>query len=145
METRPAYRILPHTADGKFQAYGRTLEEAFGHAALAMVSLMWAWQGLEPRVRREVRVEGRDLERLLVRFLGEILYLFDNGRFLLGRVAEIEIGEAAGGHGFALRAVLEGEALAERHEIHGGVKAVTYHDLKIEACDGYTVQVVVDM
>lgn len=138
------YKILPHTADGKFQAFGRTLEEAFGNAALAMVSLMWDWAKVEPRVGREVRVEGKDLERLLVRFLAEIVYLLDTERFLLGRVAGLEI-TAAGEKGFELRAELEGEPLGEGHEIYGDVKAVTYHDLRIEEGDGFTVQVVVDM
>lgn len=138
------YRILPHTADGKFQAYGRTLEEAFRNAALAMASLMWDWSRIEPRIRREIRVGGNDLEQLLVRFLAEIVYLLDAERFLLGGVPSLEIG-ADGASGFDLRAVVEGETLSENHEIHGDVKAVTYHELKIEECDGFTVQVVVDM
>jgi len=37
------YRILPHTADGKFRAFGATREEAFANAALAAASLMWDW------------------------------------------------------------------------------------------------------
>lgn len=144
MATNPRYRTLPHTADGKFQAFGRTLEEAFGNAALAMVSMMWDWSKIEPRLRHEVRVRGNDLEQLLVRFLGEIVYLLDTERFLLGRVPSLEIG-ASGTNGFELRAVLEGEPLSESHEIYGDVKAVTYHDLEIEEGDGFTVQVVVDM
>lgn len=144
METSPRYRILPHTADGKFQAYGPTLGEAFGNAALAMASLMWDWSRIEPRVRHEIRVRGKDPEQLLVRFLGEIVYLLDTERFLLGRVADLGIDREPNG-GFELRAAVEGETLRGGHEIYGDVKAVTYHDLKIEECDGFTVQVVVDM
>jgi len=144
MVTSPRYRILPHTADGKFQAYGPTLGEAFGNAALAMVSLMWDWTTIEPLERREIRVEGPDRERLLVRFLGEIVYLFDHERFLLGRVAELGIDRDPHG-GFELRAAVEGQTLRGGHEIYGDVKGVTYHDLKVEECDGFTVQVVVDM
>jgi SHS2 domain-containing protein len=47
--------------------------------------------------------------------------------------------------GLSLEALLEGEVLSDARELHGDVKAVTYHDLKIEECDGFTVQVVVDM
>ena len=32
------YKFLAHTADAKFQAFGETLEEAFGNAALATAS-----------------------------------------------------------------------------------------------------------
>lgn len=137
------YRVLPHTADGKFQAYGGTLEEAFGNAALALASLMWDWAAIEPALRHEVRVSGSDREQLLVKFLGEIVFLFETRQFLLGRVERLAIEPRAGG--YVLEAVLAGETLAERHELYGDVKAVTYHDLKIEACGGFTVQVVVDL
>ena len=137
------YRILPHTADGKFQAFGKTLEEAFGNAALATASLMWDWSKVEPRIRHFVHVSGIDREQLLVKFLGEIIYLFDTRQFLLGKVDGLRIRPQF--EGFSLEAVLAGEALTPHHELYGDVKAVTYHELKIEACDGFTVQVVVDM
>ena len=139
------YRILPHTADGKFQAFGATLEEAFGNAALATASLMWDWSKVEPRTRYSVRVRGRDLEQLLVKFLGEVIFLFETRRFLLGEVASltIEQGEAD----CRIEAVFIGDHLTDRHELFGAVKAVTYNEMKIEEsdCGLYTVQVVVDM
>lgn len=137
------YDILPHTADGKFRAYGRTLEEAFVNAALAMVSLMWNWDKVEPRLRRAVRVDGRDREQLLVGFLGEVIYLLDTERFLLGAVDRLEIRET--GAGWSLEAVLLGDALSDRYEIHGDVKAVTYNEMRIDEGEVFTLQVVVDM
>ena len=137
------YRILPHTADGKFQAYGRTLEEAFANAALATASLMWEWSKIELRVRHFVHIRGIDREQLLVKFLGEVIFLFETKRFLLGRVDGLKIRPEFAG--FNLEALFGGDVLSERHELHGDVKAVTYHDLKIEECEGFTVQVVVDM
>ena len=41
------FKYLQHTADAKFQAFGKTLEEAFCNAALAMVSLMWDPEKIE--------------------------------------------------------------------------------------------------
>ncbi len=137
------YRILPHTADGKFQAFGKTLGEAFGNAALAMVSLIWDWSTVVPKVRHFVHVTGVDREQLLVKFLSEVIYLFETRQFLLGKVDGLKIRPQF--EGFSLEAVLGGETLLPRHELFGDVKAVTYHDLKIEECDGFTVQVVVDM
>lgn len=137
------YRILPHTADGKFQAFGRTLEEAFGNAALALASLMWDWEKIGRRARHFVHVAGIDQEQLLVKFLTEVIYLFEAKRFLLGRVQGLRLRPQF--DGVALEALLEGETLTDAHELHGVVKAVTYSDLKIEAGDGFTVQVVVDM
>jgi SHS2 domain-containing protein len=137
------YRILPHTADGKFQAFGRTLEEAFGNAALAMASLMWDWEKIGPRIHHFVHVAAFDREQLLVKFLSEVIYLFETKRFLLGRVEGLRIRPEFSS--INLEALLEGEVLSDAHELHGDVKAVTYHDLKIEECDGFTLQVVVDM
>jgi SHS2 domain-containing protein len=137
------YQILPHTADGKFRAYGRTLEEAFANAALATASLMWDWQKIEPKVTYAVRVAGRDREQLLVKFLGEIIFLLGTQKFLLAAVDGLRIREY--GHGWLLEAEFRGDALSGRYEIYGDVKAVTYNEMKIEACDGVVVQVVVDM
>src|SRR5512135_3090948 len=97
------YRILPHTADGKFQAYGQTLEEAFGNAALALASLMWDWSTVKALAKQSVRVTGVDREQLLVKFLGEIIYLFETQRFLLGRVEGLRVRPHP--EGFSLDAV----------------------------------------
>jgi len=170
------YEILPHTADGKFRAFGETLEEAFANAALATASLMWDWAKVEPRIGHSIDVRGRDREQLLVKFLGEIVYLFDTERFMLGRVEDLRIEEASvvrdpqgetdvtdhlseASARLRLTARFLGDALSDRSEIHGAVKAVTYNEMKIERCDcaadssdsaggakgGYVVQVVVDM
>lgn len=137
------YQILPHTADGKFQAFGRTLEEAFGNAALATASLMWDWSTVETKAHHFVHVTGVDREQLLVKFLAEIIYLFETRQFLLGKVDGLRIRPQF--EGLSLEAVLGGETVSDRHELFGDVKAVTYNDLKIEECDGFTLQVVVDM
>lgn len=140
------YRILPHTADGKFEAFGGSLEEAFGNAALALASLMWDWSKIEPRIERPVHVESIDREQLLVKFLGEIVYLFETRQFLLGRVSRLVIRPRL--DGFSLDADLGGETRSSAHEIYGDVKAVTYHELAIEdgrPGGGWRVQAVVDM
>ncbi len=141
MESR--YRILPHTADGKFQAFGLTLEEAFSNAALATASFMWDWSGVEPRVRYPVRVRGGDLPQLLVKFLGEVIYLLEMKSFLLGGVDGLTINRSGGR--FELVADFWGDEASGGYDIHGDVKAVTYNEMKIEECGGFTIQVVVDM
>jgi SHS2 domain-containing protein len=138
------YRILDHPADGKFRAFGETVEEAFGNAALAMASLMWNWEKIAPRLEYSVEIRGRDLKQLLYKFLEEILYLLDTKRFLLGAIEGLRI---ESGEEFVLRAGLRGDAYSDRVEIFGDVKAVTYNEMKIEscACGPWVIQVVVDM
>jgi SHS2 domain-containing protein len=148
------YLILDHTADGKFRAFGATLEEAFANAALATASLMVDWEKVARRVEHPVRVEAGDLEQLLNKFLSEMLYLFDAKRFVLGAAEDIRIKippkEGAGADGpIRLSARFVGDDRPERYEFHGDVKAVTYSEMKIEACacgpSPWMVQVVVDL
>ena len=120
-----------------------SLPFVLANAALAMASLMWDWRRIEPRLFEPVDVRGRDREQLLVKFLGEVIFLLDVRSFLLAEVKDLAIGEKNGA--WTLTAELLGDTLSDRYEIYGGVKAVTYSEMKIEECGGFTVQVVVDM
>lgn len=138
------YRFLDHTADAKFEAFGATLEEAFANAALAVASLMWDWAKIRKRVRIPVRVEGRDAERLLYSFLGEIPYLLDTRSFLLAGVEELKIEGESGG--WRLEAVFAGDDEPAAYDVSGDVKAVTYNDMRVERSpEGVRLRVVVDM
>jgi SHS2 domain-containing protein len=141
MEER--FRFLEHTADAKFQAYGRTLEEAFANAALATASLMWDTGSIARNIRVPVRARGGDLEQLLVRFLGEIIYLVESRFFLLASAEEISIERR--GADYELKAVFWGDTNSEKYQTHGGVKATTYNEMKILKNDRTTIQVVVDV
>jgi len=137
------YKFLAHTADAKFQAFGETLEEAFGNAALATASLMWDWQEIEPKVELEVEIKGKDLEQLLSSFLEEIIYLLDSRSFLLSSPDHIRIDETEGL--CRLKALFRGDNYSEKYKIHGDVKAITYNEMEIESKDRFMVQVVVDV
>ena len=143
MGRKPSYEFLDHTADAKFRARGDTLEEAFSNAALALASLMWDWSVVEPKTSVPVRVRGRDYEQLLVKLLDEVIYLKETRRFLLGRVQGLAI--EAGPEGLTLAAEFLGDQSSDRYEVHGEVKAATYHEMKIFRDGGCSVQVVVDM
>ena len=137
------FRFLDHTSDAKFRAYGRTLEEAFANAALAVASLMWDPAEVEPKVNHLVDVRGLDLEQLLVRFLGEVIYLFETRSLFVAAVDDLKIEKAA--EGFRLRAVFRGDDRPARYAIFGHVKAVTYNEMRIDQGCPVTVQVVVDV
>lgn len=156
------YLILEHPADGKFRAFGETVEEAFGNAALACASLMWDWEKVGRRIEHRVEVRGHDLEQLLYKFLEEILYLLDTRNFLLGAVEDLTIVEEESPAedlseqerdeaceippAYHLTARFLGDSDPARAELHGDVKAITYNEMKIErSCGSWTVQVVVDM
>ena len=137
------FKYLRHTADAKFQAFGKTLDLAFGNAALALASLMWDPAEILPAAGVEVAKSGKDLKQLLLAFLEELLFLLETRNFLLHSVEKISIRKTA--RGYILKAVFRGDVEAADTEIFGSVKAVTYHDMQIRAGDRPMVQVVVDM
>jgi len=140
MEKR--YEILPHTADSKFRAFGLTLEEAYGNAAVALASLMWDWAKIPSRKTIELQVRARDREQLLVKFLNEIIFLADTRGFLLGSVEELLIDETD--TGLALKARLRGDDRSGGYELSGEVKAATYNEIYIKEDGGFKVEAVVD-
>lgn len=137
------YRFLEHTADAKFQAYGRTLEEAFVNSALATSALMWDWRTVEKRMKHRVGIKGKDLEQLLLNFLEELLYLLDSRMFLLNSVDRLKI-EKMKSH-YSLSAEFWGDCLSDKYEIFRGIKAITYHEMDIKNNDHFMIQVVVDI
>jgi len=137
------YEFVPHTGEAKFRAYGATLGEAFGNAALALASLMYDPDAIGRAETRKVRVGGRDLQRLLLRFLEEVLFLAETGAFLTAGFDSVEIEASA--EGYSLAAGLRGAFSAEGCDFHGEVKAVTYSEMKVERGESPFVQVVVDV
>ena len=137
------YRFLEHTADAKFQAFGKTLEEAFTNAALATASLIWDWEKVEKKIEHKVEIEGKDLKQLLSSFLEEIIYLLDSKMFLLSFAEKVRIEKK--GNRYALKAVFKGDKYSEEYKIYGEVKAITYDEMEIEDNDHFMVQVVVDI
>ncbi len=143
VEMREKFRYLEHTADAKFQAFGGTLEEAFANAVLATASLMWEPERVEKKGRHSVEVLGKDLEQLLVRFLGEVIYLWETRSFLTASADDVVIEPVAGG--FRLKARFRGDARSEKYRVFGDVKAVTYNEMRIERGGAVSVQVVLDI
>lgn len=137
------YKFLEHTADAKFQAFGRTMEEAFAHAALALASLMWDWKVVGKSVEYAVEVRGRDIQQLLYNFLEEVIYLFEVKSFLLGSVKDVRIEKHPGE--YHLQSVFRGDDNPGKYGIFGDVKAVTYNEMAVLENDSVTLQVVVDI
>jgi SHS2 domain-containing protein len=134
-ESKP-FEYLEHTADCKFKAFGKTKEEQFGNAALAMFNVMIDPLTVSPMLIKEINITGEDDCQLLYNFLEELLFLLDTESFLLHKVIELKI------EGKVLHAKVYGDTDIDKYEISGDVKAVTYNDMEI--CEDF-VQVVVDL
>ena len=139
------YKYLPHTADAKFRAYGKTLEEAFVNAALAMTNVMVDAAKVKGKTVKQIVAEGDDLQALLYSFLEKFLILLDSENFFLAEIRKIRI-SGNSGSGYKLTAEVAGDDAAKYETIGPQVKAVTYNDMVVDAeKDNCVVQVVLDI
>lgn len=134
------YKFLEHTADAKFQAFGKTLEEAFSNAALAMFNVITDTENVEAKIEKKISVKSESKEAMLYDFLAELLVLLDSEPFLLHEVKSLKI------KGDKLTAIVSGDKDIDKYEINTHIKAMTYSEMFIkEELDNVTVQVVVDI
>jgi len=133
------YKFLKHTADVKFQAVGKDINEVFENSALAMKEAICGKIKIKGTKEKIVKVEGRDFESLLYIFLEQILYLLDAENFLISEIKEIEI------ENLRLRAKIVGDRASD-YKFTNPVKAVTYNEMFIKKEKGNWVsQVVLDV
>jgi SHS2 domain-containing protein len=139
------YEYLEHTADIKFLAYGKTLEEVFENAALAMFNVMIDTGKVSGETVRKVFLKSPDLESLLVDWLSELLYLFEVDEIVFRKFHVEEIKEEEGEYSIVAQASGE-KFYPESHPFETEIKAVTYNQLEVEKnADGWKAQVVVDI
>ena len=138
---KSGFRILEHPSDVGIEATGASLNEAFENSARGLLSLIISKESVDPRQERFIELKSSDLPNLLVKWLSEILYLYDGDNFIVGEV-EIERISPKG-----LEAIVRGESVDEaRHPMNMDIKAVTYHQLKIrEKRDGCLIRVFLDI
>ena len=132
------FEFIEHTADLKIRVYGKTIESLFINALKGM------FQSIHPNapqcsilhdrllcpslpISHRVLISSYDKETLLVDFLSEALYLCDthNEAYLDATINALN-------HA-TLNATIFGIAI-EGFQLE--IKAVTYHDLKIEYIKG---------
>lgn len=134
------YEFLPHTADAKFRAYGKTLEEAFKNSAYAMTDVITDHKKIKQTTEKTFEVKSENKEALLYDFLEQFLILLDSEGFLLSKIKELRIANNK------LTAKVTGDNHPENYEIATHIKAVTYQEMFIkEEKEGYVIQVIVDI
>jgi len=129
-------------ADLTIEAKGLTLEEAFRNVALGAFNAMTPLEGVENREVRKIEVESEDLQALLYDFLDDLLFLHDSELLVFSDI-DVRIRENPP----RLVAECRGERFSpERHRPGVVVKAVTFHQMKIDkGPDGWIIRVVFDI
>jgi SHS2 domain-containing protein len=132
------FKFLEHTADIKFQAFGKTIEEVFENSALAMFHHIYNEKVMEKKILK-FKVKGKDLESLMYNFLEELLFLLETKGFFLNKI-KVQIRK-------------EKELVAEiwggdikNYRIRYDIKAVTYNEMFVKKIKNKWVsQVVLDV
>jgi len=134
------FEIVNHTADVGIIAYGADVRQAFANAARALFSLITELDDVEEVLYRDIELTVSEQESLLVGWLNELIYLFDVENIIFKRFDITEISNTQ------LKARSYGEKIdSSKHKLKTGVKAATYHMLKVDKDDGCKVQVLLDI
>ena len=130
------FQEIEHTADWELEVWAPDLPALLEQAAMGMYSLAGVRLRAGRRVDRSFSLPMEDAESLLVRFLGELLYLAEQEALAFDRFdLRLEAGW--------LQAWLSG---AEIEAVPKEIKAVTYHNLAIQRTKkGLRVHIVFDV
>jgi SHS2 domain-containing protein len=131
----------PHPADMGIRGFGRTKEEAFAQAALAITAIITDPQTVEPKESVQITCREQEDDLLLFDWLNALLYEMATRHVLFSRYDITIAGEQ-------LKATAWGESIdIARHQPAVEVKAATFADLKVrrEKDGNWVAQCIVDV
>ncbi|MFO7667612.1 MAG: archease [Desulfobacterales bacterium] len=121
------YKLIDHTADLGIEVYGSCLRELFENAGYAMFDVITETSGLNALSETTINITGEDWPDLMVNWLRELLYLWTGKGLLVKTINIISLSE------YALSANIKFDHFdSGRHLIKTELKAVTYHQVKVE-------------
>jgi SHS2 domain-containing protein len=139
------YAIIDHTADMALRVEGSSLSEMFAAAAEGLARMLSPSPDIRPARELSFEKEAESLERLLVLFLSELVYLFEMEGMLFSEFdVEVDAPEDSGRK--VVRVTARGEPRdPSRHQLDSPVKAITQHMLAVDRTgEGWTATIVMD-
>tara|TARA_Y100000310_G_C20445258_1_gene698077 strand:- start:4 stop:417 length:414 start_codon:yes stop_codon:yes gene_type:complete len=133
-----SFEYLPHTADVKFKAKGKDLNEVFSSSALATYNVLIDVKKIKLNEKRKIEVESKNKESLLYDFLERLIILIDSEDFIGGKVNKLKISK----NNTKLEAEIIGDDVSN-YDTHGDIKAATYADMEIVEKKGNCYAIVV--
>jgi SHS2 domain-containing protein len=137
----PSYQIIDHTADLGIIVRGPDIKGLFINAAQALTDLMVKGDFAGKMTWKEISVTAEDLSDLMVRWLGEILYLFVAEKLAVDTIAINALSSTQ------LEATIATARFEPgRHRVLREIKAVTYHQISVgKANDEWEARVIFDV
>ncbi len=140
-----AYRFLDDIAiaDVAFEATGKSLDELFESAAMALENIQVKdLAAVGHKVKHVVKITGDDREMLLRNFLEELIFIKDTKQLVFSDF-DVSIGK----DDRSMSCTCGGEKLNPKtQELVVDAKAISMHDFKIEETrSGFVARVIVDV
>ena len=139
--TECRWEHFPHEADMGVRGYGKSKEEAFEQAALAMTAVITDPQSVAPDREIEIACESPDDEYLFTDWLNALIFEMATQNMLFSRF-EVRL------DGTRLKARAWGEAVSvDKHHPAVEIKGATFTDLLVKQQQGgvWVAQCVVDV
>ena len=131
------FKEIDHTADWSYRVWAPSLEDLFIQAAIALFTLAGIQLVEGVQVKREIQLHGIDYESLLVAWLNELLYLREGENLGFDRFEILNLNSQN------LKVRLSGAPVQDWTKF---IKAVTYHNLKIQkTAQGFETTLVLDV
>ena len=131
-------------ADVAFEASAPSLEELLVEGAKATFETMVRLDGVDPQVRKAIRLRAASAEQLFFRWIGELVYLKDAEELVFSQfTAKV----TRKGNAFVLQGTAAGEKIdPAKHVLNVDVKAITYHHFSVlETPQGWKACVILDI
>ena len=139
--TAPDYILLDHTADLAIMVRGVDLPELFENAGRSLVHIMLGRQLPRKGSPRKISLSAQDLDDLMVRWLGEILYLLEGEHLIVTSVKVSFINPSR--INASVRTV---PFDSQVNKILCEIKAVTYHQIQVAPKgDHWEARVIMDV
>ncbi len=139
------FEFLEHTADVYVRAHGKTMQEAYENAALAMFETITNTAKVAQTQEETLEVEAEDQYALLYNWLEALLVNSETKGMLYSKFQITDWKESA--DSFKIKAVVWGEKFdAKKHLQKVAVKAVTYHRMVvIQEVDKVVLEFILDI
>ena len=139
---KPDFQLLNHTADLGMIVRGKDLQDLFVSGAKALVQLMVKPEKLTPMQEVPISVDGQDLTDVFIRWLGEILYLFEGDGLIFHDIMQFKLTDST----WLEAVVFAAPFNPNNDEIIHEIKAVTYHQAYINCTQvGWEARVIFDI
>ena len=135
------YQIIDHTADLGIIVRGPDVNRLFVNAANAMIDLMIKRTRGNAQVFRDILIDAEDFSDLMVRWLGEILYLFVADKLIVDsiKIKSLRPNKLDATLAFA-------SFKPAHHKVLREIKAVTYHQISVcKVNDEWEARVIFDI